>query len=190
MAALRFIDFLSALTDLSEDLLTALNDSLKPELFHHHQVFHVGGQVENRIWYLEEGLVRAYYYDQKGKEHTVQFFSAGEVIFSWQGLYKEPNDCYLEALELSKLSSLHYERFHYLREHFSEMKTIALVIARRRHHLDLFYRRLMVLSAEERYRLFRHLHPDIFRKVSIRLIATQLNMTRENLSKLITGDRR
>jgi CRP-like cAMP-binding protein len=190
MAALSFVGFLSSLTELSQALLSALNDSLKPELYRNHQVFHVGGQVENRLWYLEEGLVRAYYFDQAGKEHTLQFFSAGDVIFSWQGWYHEPADFYLEALETSKLVSLSYHSFADLSARFAELKTIAQIIMRRRLQTDHFYNRLMRSGAEERYRRFRSDNPGIFRRVSVRLIATHLNMTRENLSKLITHDSR
>jgi len=190
MPDLAFIEYLSSLTGLSSDLAAALHAQLNQETYRNHQVFHSEGQAENRLWFLEEGLVRSYYFDPAGKEHTLQFFSTGEVIFSWHGFYQERTDFYLEALEPSKLWALGYNALNSLCEAFPELVDIAKVIARRRFHTDTFYSRLMTLGAEERYRQFRNLHPDIFRRIPVRLIATYLNMTRENLSKLITGDLR
>lgn len=184
------VDFLASLADPSSELLAELNTLIRQEFYHNHQVFQGAGQVENRLWYLPQGLVRAYYFDVSGKEHTLHFFLGGEVIFSWQGVFQEPADYYLEALEPTHLVAINYTTVESLRTRFPEFKVMANTIVRRRLLQDHFYSRLMTWSAEERYRQFRKVNPVIFQRVSVRLIATYLNMTRENLSKLISHDHR
>jgi CRP-like cAMP-binding protein len=188
MTGLPFITYLSSLVQLNHDLTQELYHLLIPEIYHNRQIFHGAGQVENRLWFLEEGLVRSYYFDAAGKEHTLQFFNRGEVIFSVEGLYQERSDLYLEALEPVRVVSLSYPELFILYNRYSEVRHIARIIVRRRYQADHFYLRLMNLVAEERYRQFRKVSPEIFRRVSVKTIATHLNMTRENLSKLITHD--
>jgi CRP/FNR family transcriptional regulator, anaerobic regulatory protein len=190
MAESSLYTLLSSLTDLSAELKDQLKRYVTHERYHHHQVFQVNGQVPHRIWFLEEGLVREYYYDRSGKEHTLHFYSNSEMIFSWFGWYKEPADFYLEALESCKLSSISYDTVQRLQDEFKEMRLILETFAHHRYQQEAFYMRMLTLSADDRYRQYRNVNPTIFRRVSIKLIATYLNMTRENLSKLITNDTR
>jgi hypothetical protein len=70
-------------------------------------------------------------------------------------------------------------------EQYEEIKILIEIFSRQRYHQELFKSRLMTWTAEERYNQFRKANPDIFKLASIRLIASYLNMTRENLSRLM-----
>jgi CRP-like cAMP-binding protein len=179
-----FIGYLSAITTLSSVFEENLRKKLDEEHYKPHQIIHAAGQTEHRLWYIETGFVRSYYFDQTGKEHTLSFYLEKEIIFSYKGYWNEPVDYYLEILTPSVLISLTYESLRGMEE-FVETITLIRIFTRQRFYQELFKSRLMTWSAEERYHQFRNVHPDIFKIASIRLIASYLNMTRENLSRLM-----
>ena len=181
-------DHLSTMVNLSSTFQEAVKAGMKSEFYKAHQIIHSAGQVENRLWFIKTGFVRTYYFDSSGKEHTLKFYSDKDMIFSFQGYYQEASDFYIEVLSPSEMLSLTYERFALLIQNFIEAKAITQIYSRQYHHQELFKSRLMTLAAEERYYQFRKAQPGIFKKASVRIIASYLNMTRENLSRLITRD--
>jgi CRP-like cAMP-binding protein len=183
-----FISYLSSIVALKADFCEALKSELRYENYKPHQVFHAAGQVENRLWYVEKGFVRAYYFDRTGKEHTLNFYLEKGIIFSQNGFWQLPSDYYLETLEASCLTSLTYKALNYLMAHYLDAKTLGDLIIRYKHQQEEFKSRLMTWNADERYKQFRKVNSGVFKRASIRLIATYLNMTRENLSRLMGKD--
>ena len=188
MPVQSLLNFLSDITPLTSLFKAELVLSLHIEHYMPRQIFHSAGQTENRLWFLEKGFARSYYFDPAGKEHTLVFYHENEMIFSQKGYWKEASDYYLEALQPVSLISLAYEELAKLFP-FPETKILIQYFLRQRHQQDIFKSRIMSWSAEERYKEFRKFYPEIFQKASVRLIATYLNMTRENLSRLIGRDR-
>jgi CRP-like cAMP-binding protein len=182
------IDHLSTMVNVSSAFQEAVKAGMKSEFYKARQIIHSAGQIENRLWFIESGFVRTYYFDSSGKEHTLKFYSDKDMIFSYQGFYQEASDYYIDVVSPSAMLSLTYERFASLIQNFVEAKTITQIFTRQYHHQELFKSRLMTLAAEERYYQFRKAQPGIFKKASVRIIASYLNMTRENLSRLITKD--
>jgi CRP-like cAMP-binding protein len=183
-----FISFLANITDLSSGFTTELNLLLKEEKYKAHQIIHSAGQVENRFWYLENGFARTYYFDQTGKEHTLSFFTEKQLIFSYKGYWREATDYYLEIVTDSILISVNYEAVSVLLKKFEETKFLIHVFKRQLYYNDLNKSRLIALPAEERYIQFRKSNPEIFKIATVKLIASFLYMTRENLSRLIGKD--
>jgi CRP-like cAMP-binding protein len=182
------INYLSSIITLSEAFMTALEGSLTGESYQPRQVIHAAGQIENRLWFVDSGFARTYYFDQAGREHTIAFYSDQDFIFSHQGYWKEPAAYYLEALYPTILISLSYDALATQVSQFEEAGELVSIFLRHHYQREQFRNRLLTWAAEERYRQTRKLNPELFRKVSVRLIATYLNMTRENLSRLMGKD--
>lgn len=182
------LELLFRITPLSLEFKRELPQVLHEENYRVHQIIHAAGQIENRLWFLETGLVRSYYFDATGKEHTLAFYTEMAVIFSYPGYWKEASDYYIEALSQVRLISLSYESLAILRSHHPEVSILTQHFMRRHHAQESYRCRLLTWAAEERYLQFRKSHPEIFRMASLRLIASYLNMTRENLSRLMGRD--
>jgi len=179
------INLLSGITKLSPDFTKTLTDFLREEKYNVHQVIHTSGQLENRLWFVDSGFARTYYFDPGGKEHTLNFFTPNQLIFSYNGCWKEASDDYLEVVIETNLLSLTYESFYYLLENYQETTSLKHFFVRQRYYQDIYKSRLLTWSTEQRYLHFRRASPDIFKIASLRLIASYLNMTRENLSRLM-----
>jgi CRP-like cAMP-binding protein len=177
--------YLLSICTLSPAFQTELRKRLREEHYRSKHIFHSQGQAEYRLWYIAQGFVRAYYFDQEGKEHTLCFYQEKEMIFSRSGYWKETSDYYIEAIENTTLYSLAYTELRELSEHYPETQTLMEVFSRRSFHQEIFRSRLLTWSAEERYKQLRKVEPTLFKRASVRLLATYLNMSRENLSRLM-----
>jgi CRP-like cAMP-binding protein len=179
-------DHLSTLTPLSKDFREALEAILVIEHYQPHQIIHAVGQTETRAWFVASGFLRSYYFDDAGKEHTEAFYGDRDLIFSYKGLTQQPADQYIEALHDTTLISLNYSQIALLQMEYREMSVLAVLLLQELNRREQFRTRLLMQSAEDRYRQFRKAYPSVFQRAPVRMIAAYLNMTRENLSRLIS----
>jgi CRP-like cAMP-binding protein len=179
------IELLKSVTDLSTGFIHELKAGILIEHYKAHQIILAEGQVENRLWFLQNGLVRSYFYDVHGVEHTLRFWVSGEIIFSYAGFWKQPSTAYLEILEDSTLISYTYDNLEVLKTKHKEIFIIISTIVRRFHQQEDRRTQLYNHSAEERYLQLRKENPALFRTVPIKIIASYLHMSRETLTRLI-----
>ena len=178
--------YLSQFTDISPPFRKALSEELKSERYHSKQVIKSEGQRENRLWFLQDGFARSYFFDDKGTEHTLHFWNSNEIIFSFAGYWKEPSPNYIELLEPSLLYSISYKELHSLLPRYQETGLILRAVVRRHYQQEFRRKRLYSLTAEQRYLYLRKDGGEIFRKAPVRMIASYLNMSRETLSRMIS----
>jgi CRP-like cAMP-binding protein len=176
---------LSNITRLSASFQKALKENLGNERYKPHQILHAAGQLENRLYYLQSGLARNYYYDDHGNEHTVRFWEAGDILFSYEGYYKVPSYFYTEIIEHAELITISYNHLYDLDLKYPETAIIIKEIFLRFNREEYEKRKLIALPAEERYQILRKKKPGFFEKLPNRIIASYLHMTRETLTKFI-----
>jgi hypothetical protein len=184
MSVEEIIAELAKIVALSPDFKRSLHELFISETYLAHQVIDSPGNHHHRIWLVESGIVRSYYFDERGKEITQAFYVRNDLIFFWEGYLAQRTDHYLDALQNVKLQTLRYTDLEGLKG-FPEMEPLLRYFILQQRRIELFRCRLLLQNADQRYRQFRNAHPVIFRDVPLRLIASYLNMTRENLSRLI-----
>jgi len=182
------IDYLAGITDLSPGFTVDLLACLNRERYKAHQIIQSVDQTQMRFWYLFTGLARSYIFGDQEQEHTLMFWHPGEVIFSYAGFLKEPSTEYIELLTDSELYSCTYAQLQELMNKHREAIKIAGEINRRFLEKDHKRNQLHALKTKVRYQLFRKEHPEVFAQVPQLIIASYLHMTRENLSRIISGE--
>jgi len=187
MQKASFVEYLSSITTLSAAFKDELMLNLQVEKYTGHQIINAAGQTENRLWFINEGFVRAYYFDREGKQRTLKFYSENDLIFSYNGFWKEASEYYLESLQSSTMLSLSYKNLNKLFKYLETGDLIKMFIIQQQQK-DNFKLMLMNETSKDRCRHFRETHPEIFRKTSAGLIASYLNVTREYLSRLTSAD--
>ena len=181
----KLIKFITAHADLSPELITDLEGRLKEEYYKIHQILHAAGQQENRIYFLEKGLIRNYYYDHHGHEHTVRFWEENDLLFSYQGYYAVPSYFYTEIIESSTLITLSYASLHELDTKYPAISQLIKNIMLRHQQEEYEIQKLIALPPEERYITLRTKSPNLFKKVPARIVASYLHLTRETLTRYI-----
>jgi CRP/FNR family transcriptional regulator, anaerobic regulatory protein len=182
----HIIKYLASITDLSIAFVQEIEVNLREEHYKSQQIIQGMGQPQTHLWYVQSGIARSYIYDDQGLEHTLRFWQANEVIFSYVGYWNQPSQEYIEILGDSILFSYTYQNLESLRLRHHEMTTIIRSIIGRYHQQENQRNRFHTLSTDERYLRFRNEHPSIFKNVPLRMIASYLQMSRENLSRIIS----
>jgi len=187
MSEEEIIAVLSGLVNLSPAFELKLRSLLISEAYQPHQIIDAPGFQQHRMWMVVSGIIRRYYFDGNGKEITESFYTAQDLIFFWEGYLSQRTDHYLETLSITRVYTLRYADLAALQD-FPETGELTRYFIGMQRKGELFRSRLLLQSATARYQLFRKANPVIFREVPLRLIASYLNMTRENLSRLIGKD--
>lgn len=181
----QLIEFLAGITKLCNEFKLALEASLQQEFYKSHQILHAAGHLENRLYFVNSGFARNYYYDRHGNEHTVKFWEGGEILFSYEGYYEVPSYFYTEIMEETQLITLSYANLHRLDEMFHEMSILFKTVLLKYQQEEYQRQKLIALAAEERFQILRKTKPMLFQKAPSRIIASYLNLTRETLTRYI-----
>jgi CRP-like cAMP-binding protein len=142
-------------------------------------------QVCNRLYFVEEGLIRSYFF-KESKEITISFTSSGEFVTA-MGSYIQGSPTYehIEALTPLKVQEIK-------REELESMLASDLFLASLyRSLLEQYYVKIeeklvfgKFKTAKERYEEFMRTKPHILQQASIGHIASYLDMSLETLSRI------
>ena len=148
-------------------------------------VFLREGEVDDRYFFIEEGAVRLWF-DQDGKEITLNFFFEGEGVAAMESLLKaEPSRYYLETIEPSRLLVFRKQAMDAYLDTHPEARDIAENAIRDMlfEYAGLFLSRIKDNPAE-RYAVLLKDRPDILRRVPQHYIASYLGITPVSLSRI------
>ena len=187
MIAEILLKLLGEQTALSSGFINSLETGIRPEIYKPHQIIHAAGNIEHKLFFIENGFARNYFYDQFGEEHTVRFWEPLSMIFSCEGYYKVSSCFYIEILTECKLLSLSYDRLLELEKAFPETALLIryCILQHQKDELDRL--KLISLPAKERYVYLRKNSNHLFSKISSKIIASYLHLSRETLSRYMSS---
>lgn len=144
------------------------------------------GDRDRSVYVLREGLLKAYYLSDDGKETVKSFILPGEMIGSLASAYlKESCSFNVVSLEASSIVKLDFDALHAASREDLELATAMvehlLNFAMKKERRE---REFLTESAEERYRLLQDSVPELFDKVTQKDIAHYLGITPVALSRI------
>ena len=144
------------------------------------------GQVNDRMFYVQKGLLRVYYIHD-GKEVNTWFVQEGEFITSLKSFHKEiPTNEYIQALEDSVVLTIR--------------KDIAFMVLKNNHKFALFAidelfdnlceysdqcDMLRYMTSEKRYLFLKEKKPKILNRLSQKHLASYIGVDSTYLSKIV-----
>lgn len=143
------------------------------------------GQVCDYVYFVEKGLARTYYV-KNGKEFTTDIYIDDEFLGEFLSYFsRAPSQQYLELIEDSELSYIHFEDLQKLYDEFPIMERVGRLVAE--YHYVLLSEhtyRLKFGSTRERYEELFNRKVEVIRRAPIGVIASYLGMSIENLSRI------
>lgn len=184
-AALK--DFVQQIHPLTEDELTAFCHNWQSLTVKRKTILTAAGETERYLYFVNEGIQRAFYLGDDNKEATIVFTyppSFSGVADSF--LTQTPSLYFLETITASSLLRISYEQVQQLQQHYPGVQqlifkatTFALKGALQRHI------ELQCFSNEEKFRTLLKRSPHILNLIPHKYLASYLGMDATNFSKLI-----
>ncbi|MBA6153437.1 Crp/Fnr family transcriptional regulator [Gelidibacter maritimus] len=137
-------------------------------------------------FFVENGLLRQYAIDSKGKEHTISFAPENWFVSDRESAYfDESSAYYIQALEHSKVILIDEGFIAKLSEKIPAFIDFNNKLLHNHiRHLQNRIHMLLSASAEERYLEFIEMYPDILLRVPQIMVASYLGITPESLSRV------
>ena len=180
----QFIDSLQAITPISASLTKHFETVVHVQKLKQGHVLLSEGQIADRLFFINSGLVRAYCVE-KNDEITTIFATDNEFIYATHSFIRgEASYETIVLLEDSVILSVYKKDLEQLYQDFPETVYISLKITEQ--YLALYDQRIRSLrwSSAERLKHFEQLYPNLLPRVQVQHLATYLGLSRSQLSSL------
>ncbi|MCT4613858.1 MAG: Crp/Fnr family transcriptional regulator [Marinifilaceae bacterium] len=145
------------------------------------------GTYSSEIFFVQKGVLRSFYYSKEGEELTIWFASENEIISAINSIFLgRPTPYSIQCLEHeTELKVFTYEDLNKSFVKSAEIYEIYVKFIK----LSLLYSlnklvEFQSLDSKQRYESFLQYHPRLIDRISHKHIASFLNMTRQNFSKI------
>ncbi len=178
--------YLQLLSHLSPEELKLFRSQLSIKQYKQKDYFFKNGEIQKKMGFVCEGLLRRYYINEKGKTITTGFVKENEYATDYPAFIQQrPSKYYMEFLEPSIVIELSYndiqEGYTNFKSHERYGRLIAekvLTIQTDRVESFLFD------TAEERYLNFVNANPDLLNRISLTHLSSFLGIERQSLSRI------
>lgn len=143
------------------------------------------GKIAEKLYLIRKGCMRLFFYNE-GKDLTFQFFFEGDIVSSFDSLYKHtPSLFYLESIEPAELTAIRREDFYGLINNDLSFRQLyeEKLIDRFHVYQQLFLSRIKN-TPRQRYEELLKEYPDIIQRVPQHYIASYLGITPVSLSRI------
>ena len=144
------------------------------------------GEYSKFGYRVEEGCLKSFVLDEKGKEHILQFAPEDWFIADIDGIVNnKPSKIFIEAVENSVLHC--FDKNVMINTNSMSRAELEIMSEKLRNNAISKTNRLISLlssSSEERYHEFLQTYPDLIQRLPLKLIASYLGMTPEHLSHI------
>lgn len=182
-AILQTLHFIKPLSGKLQDRLA---DCLREEHLPKKHLLQRQGETCRKIYFIVNGMARAYYLTGKGKECTTWFMRQGDVMISVYSFFtQQPAQENMELLEDSLLQSVSWTQLQGIYADFPEFNYHGRVLTEK-YYIESEHRAMLLRngSAIDRYNLLLQMHPDIVQRVPLWMIASHINVSHEALSRI------
>lgn len=182
----KFQQYLKDRLAITNDQALEATSCLKTKTFKKGTTIISPGDLRSETYFINDGLLRYFSIDEKGKEHILQFAPENWMISDRSSaVFSEPAVFYIDAIEHTEVLVVpndFYPAIQKIIPHIMELNVLML------HNSIRFMQKrinmLLSATAEERYLDFIKLYPNLTLRVPQWMIASYLGVTPESLSRV------
>lgn len=143
-------------------------------------------EICKHAFFVEQGLLRQYSVDKKGKEHIISFAPENWFVTDRESVFfNQPSAYFIQALENSQVVVIDESFVQLLSKKFPEFTEFNnRLLHNHIRHLQKRVNQLLSAPAEDRYLQFVAMYPDILLRVPQTMVASYLGITPESLSRV------
>ena len=143
------------------------------------------GETFRHLFFVEKGMLRAYLKGEKGEEHVIQFAPEGSWIPDSFHQLEDTEALYnIDALENAEVLLIDREVYQRLLLQVPKLeKYFRVAMQKRLRALHMRIINYLTHFAEDKYKMFMTVYPDIVQRVPQHMIASYLGIKPETLSR-------
>jgi CRP/FNR family transcriptional regulator len=182
----NFIAHLQRYISLHDDEVDLLLSVVKPMDINKKTFLLKEGQICKANYFVEQGLVRMFFINEKGIEHTTQFALENWWIADYMSLSNQSGShFYIQAVEASTLIAIEQHKEDQLLAQIPQLERyFRLMMQRANGAAQMRVKFFQDFSKEENYRQFVSLFPQFVQRIPQYMLASYLRLTPEYLSEL------
>lgn len=186
MDHLKLLTYLSSHLDVDENEISSIVASCRIKTVQKETFLLRQGEHCGNTFFVENGLLRQYSIDSKGKEHTLSFAPENWFLADRESVYFDlPSPYYIQAQETSKVVLIDENFITMLSDRIPSFTNFNNKLLHNHiRHLQNRIHMLLSASAEQRYLKFIEMYPDILLRVPQTMVASYLGITPESLSRV------
>lgn len=182
----RFQNFLKERLAISQEQAEEATTCLKSKIFKKGEFIVYPGDKHTVNYFVNNGLLRSYSMDEKGKEHIIQFAPEGWIISERDSaVFHEPSLFFIDAVEDTEALLIPSDFFTGIQKIIPNILELNMILL---HNSIRFMQKrinmLLSATAEDRYLDFIKLYPNLTLRVPQWMIASYLGITPESLSRV------
>jgi len=143
------------------------------------------GEIEDRMHYIEKGLIRKYFYREQ-EDVITQVLQEGHIISSTASfLSRKPSQYIIEALEPTTTISITFDKLESLYSLGNKWENVGrLITANFLIQQEMVLMDNIRLTVKERFKKFMNENPDLIQRVPQKQLASYLNIKQETFSRM------
>nr|MBX2816511.1 hypothetical protein [Saprospiraceae bacterium] len=158
-----FTDYILGFSRIKRETLAEVSSCFRPLRMEKHEYFAPEGICARSIGFLRQGVVRAFFINEDGKEYNKQFFVGPTIVGAYTSLItKKPNKIAQQALTACDLLVADFVELEKLYDRFHDLERLGRKIAEH-YFLEKEEKELemALLQADQRYLIMREKFPQI-----------------------------
>ena len=135
------------------------------------------GDISDKIWLVEEGLVREFFIPENGREITTRIAGPGSFIYSpLSYLNGHPADKVIEVIEKCRVIAV--------RRADATLPFLRAVLEQTIIRAEKRFELLQLKRPDQRLEAFERLYPELCNRIPLYYVASLLNITPQTLSRI------
>lgn len=182
----NFIAHLKKYISLNDDEVQLLLSNVKPLTTQKKDFLIQEGQICKDNYFVEKGLLRMFFINNKGIEQNTQFALENWWIADYMSLTMQTaSHFYIQAVEASTVIAIEHHKQDHLFKQLPQLEHyFRLMMQRAYAAAQMRVKFFHVYSKEENYRQFVSLFPEFVQRIPQYMLASYLGLTPEYVSEL------
>lgn len=182
----NFKTFLSQIVPISNDEFELTFQSFQNVILQKGDYFVNEGKVCRQIAFVNRGVLRVFYLNEKAEDTTSCFCSENSLCTSYKSfILQSPSELSIQAMEECELFVIDYHQLQNLYKTSMVWQSVGRIVAEREFiAMEKYASMLNNETAKEKYLSLLKEQPIVLQKASVKDIASYLGVTSRTLSRI------
>lgn len=179
------LKYISKFNSITEEEQKSIVESIPVKIFKKDEILLREGEVSKECYFVLQGCVRQYFYDN-GVEKTTNFFTEEQAVVSFKSYSQQiPSDHYLVCVEDSTLIVGQFGNEQEMYKRFPKLESLTRELMKKDFgNTQDDFASFITSSPEERYLKILESRPDLLNRVPQHQIASYIGIKPESLSRI------